>query len=120
MVTFLLHSNFEYRYDKDWFTYPPLASLEARWPAQQAGLSNVQRFVPPVLECDCMTTHVCAYGTTVLTNPECVAECTFYALQVMTQTIIGVGRGGGTEKRDSAPTARIMPVHAVRFIKLQE
>ena len=66
-----------------------LASLEARWPAEQAS-RNVRRFVPCVRECISMATLVCAHGTAILTNrgpSKLVAECIFYALQVRTWTI---------------------------------
>ena len=58
-----------------------LASLEARWPAEQAS-QNTRRFVPfiQVRECISMATLVCAHGTAILTNREpceLVAECIF-------------------------------------------
>ena len=74
-------------YDKEQTS--PLASLEARWPAEQAS-RNEQRFALFTRECISMATLVCAHGTTILTNretSELVEKYIFYALQVRTRTI---------------------------------
>ena len=56
-----------------------LASLEARWPAEQAS-QNARRFAPFIQECISMATLVCAHGAAILTNrghSELVAECIY-------------------------------------------
>ena len=80
-------SNLSTGYDEEQIS--SLASLEARWPAQQAS-RNARGFAPFARECIPMATLVCAHGTAILTNhgaSELVVERIFYALQVRTQTI---------------------------------
>ena len=63
-----------------------LASLEARWPAEQA--SQMRGASRLVQECIFMATLVCAHGTASLTNrepSELVEERIFYAFQVRTR-----------------------------------
>ena len=75
-------------YDKEQTS--PLASLEARWPAEQAS-RNEQRFALFTRECISMATLVCAHGTTILTNcepSELVEEWIFCALKVRIRTIL--------------------------------
>ena len=69
----------------------PLASLEARWPAEQA-CRNARR-LRCLLELDNASLWppgpgnlVCAHGTTILTNyesSELVGECIFYAVSTV-------------------------------------
>ena len=75
-------SNLPPGYDKEQIS--SLASLKARWPAEQ------WCFTPFVRECISMATLVYAHSTTILTKhgpSEVVEEHIFYALQVRTCTI---------------------------------
>ena len=73
----------------------PLASLKARWPAEQIS-RKARRFTPFAQECVSVPPGldqalICAHGTTILTNrepSELVGERIFYALQVRTRTIL--------------------------------
>ena len=73
----------------------PLASLEARWPAEQA-CRNARRRSLELENASLWPLGpggnlVCAHGTPILTNresSELVGERIFYALQVRTRTII--------------------------------
>ena len=84
-------SNLPPDHDKEQIS--PLASLEARWPAEQA-CRNARRLRRSLENASLWPLGpgnlVCAHGTTILTNresSELVGERIFYALQVRTQTI---------------------------------